>query len=105
MGVVDYAFYTNVYKGNDATETSFPALCARAEDIVGAATHWVDFAEIKPPMIQLLYKKAICAQIDFLAVNGIDSINETADAGFTGLAKGNLCHGRSLLNFLNNLRG
>ena len=83
MGVVDYAFYTNVYKGNDATETSFPALCARAEDIVGAATHWVDFATIKPPMIQLLYKKAICAQVDFLAVNGIDSINETADAGFT----------------------
>ena len=34
-------------------------------------------------MIQLLYKKAVCAQIDFLALNGMDSLNETATGGFT----------------------
>lgn len=85
MGVVDYTFYSTVYMGTDADQTSFPALCARASDIVGALTHWVDETEInkKPQFIQTLYKKAICAQIDFLAINGTDSINETATGGFT----------------------
>lgn len=84
MGV-DYTFYTTVYGGTDADATSFPALCARASDIIGAATHWVDEAEIAklPALYQTLYKKAICSQVDFLAINGIDSLNETASAGFT----------------------
>ena len=85
MGIVDYTFYSTVYMGTDATQESFPALCARASDIVGALTHWVDDATILtlPAQIQTLYKKAICAQIDFLAINGMDSLNETASAGFT----------------------
>ena len=36
-----------------------------------------------PNPIPTLYKKAVCAQIDFLAINGTDSLNETATAGFT----------------------
>ena len=85
MGVVDFTFYSTVYMGTDADETSFPALCARASDIVGALTHWEDETEIskKPQLIQTLYKKAICAQIDFLAINGTDSLNETSASGFT----------------------
>ena len=85
MGVVDYTFYSTVYMGTDADQTSFPALCARACDIIGAVTHWVDDATILklPAQIQTLYKKAVCAQIDFLALNGMDSLNETASAGFT----------------------
>ena len=85
MGVVDFTFYSTVYMGTDVDETSFPALCARASDIVGALTHWVDETEIskKPQLVQTLYKKAICAQIDFLAINGTDSLNETASAGWT----------------------
>ena len=85
MGVVDYTFYSTVYMGTDVDETSFPALCARASDIVGALTHWVDETEIsrKPQLVQTLYKKAICAQVDFLAINGTDSLNETATGGFT----------------------
>ena len=85
MGVVDYCFYSSVYMGSDADQASFPALCARASDIVGALTHWVDVATIPrlPAQILTLYKKAICAQIDFLAINGIDSLNETETGGFT----------------------
>ena len=76
MGLVDYTFYT---------QASFPALCARASDIVGAVTHWVDEATILtlPALIQTLYKKAICAQVDFLSINGMDSLNETETGGFT----------------------
>lgn len=85
MGVVDYAFYSSVYMGNDVDEASFPALCARAGDCIGALTHWVDDAKILtlPALIQTLYKKAVCAQIDFLAINGTDSLQETASGGFT----------------------
>ena len=85
MGIVDYNFYSTVYMGTDADQTSFPALCARASDIIGAVTHWVDDATIlKLPALHInLYKKAICAQIDCLAINGTDSLNETASGGFT----------------------
>ena len=85
MGVVDYTFYSTVYMGTDATQTSFPALCARACDVVGALTHWVDETYInnQPVLVQTLYKKAICAQVDFLAINGTDALNEAATGGFT----------------------
>ena len=85
MGVVDFTFYSTVYGGTDADSASFPALCARASDIIGAVTHWVDETTIlsRPQIIQTLYKKAVCAQIDFLVINGIDSLNETASGGFT----------------------
>ena len=85
MGVVDYTFYTTVYGGTDATAQTFPALCARASDVIGAVTHWVDDATIAklPVLHQTLYKKAICAQVDFLSINGTDSLNETETSGFT----------------------
>ena len=85
MGMVDYTFYSTVYMGTEADSTSFPALCARASDVIGAVTHWVDESYILtlPAKIQTLYKKAICAQVDLLALNGTDSLNETASGGFT----------------------
>lgn len=85
MGVVDWTFYSTVYGGTDATQESFPALCARACDVVGALTHWIDDAAILklPELLQNLYKKAVCAQVDFLSINGMDSLNETATGGFT----------------------
>ena len=84
MGV-DYTFYTSVYGGTDVDSTSFPSLCARASDVIGAVTHWVDDSTIEqlPYLMQNLYKKAICAQIDFLSINGMDSLNETVTGGFT----------------------
>jgi hypothetical protein len=85
MGVVDWTFYSTVYRGTDATQESFPALCARASDVIGAVTHWVDDATILalPVLHQNLYKKAVCAQVDFLSINGMDSLNETETGGFT----------------------
>ena len=85
MGVVDFGFYTTVYGGTDADAQTFPALCARASDIVGAVTHWVDENKVMtlPAPIPTLYKKAICAQVDFFALNGTDTVNENGNAGFT----------------------
>ena len=86
--IVDYTFYSTEYMGSDAQQASFPALCARAEDVVGAMTKWkVNSANIEelPALVQTLYKKAICAQIDALAINGTDSvtIKGGANVGFT----------------------
>jgi hypothetical protein len=33
--------------------------------------------------IQTLAKKAVCAQVDSLSINGMDSLNESASTGFT----------------------
>lgn len=86
MSAVNYAYYTGTFYGTEADETSFPALNARAEDIIGALTKWAvtddtitDFPEIS----QTLYKKAVCAQIDYLAVNGVASITADSGKGFT----------------------
>ena len=80
--IVDYSFYSTVYMGTEADEASFPALCARAEDIVGAMTRWIDPGTLTGNTLTL-YKKAICAQADSLAVNGTDSLSADAGRGFT----------------------
>ena len=79
---VDYEFYSTVYVGSEADQASFPALCARASDIVGAMTRWADVSHL-PEWIQTLVKKAVCAQVDYFAVNGLDSIAGSDGQGFT----------------------
>ena len=84
--IVDFDFYTAVYMGQEADAASFPALCARASDVVGAMTRWqVDCDNIANlhPRIQTLYKKAICAQVDYFAVNGLDSVAGGNDRGWS----------------------
>ena len=80
--IVDFAYYWNVYQGKEADETSFPALCARAEDVVSAMVRWADPATFTPFQLTL-YKKAICAQVDFFAVNGLESVAGDDGRGFT----------------------
>ena len=96
--IVDYQFYADTYMGTEADQASFPALCARAEDIVGAMARWqvtADNIGEYPALTQTLYRKAICAQVDFFAVNGLDSavISANTDNGFT-VGKVSV-HGRS----------
>lgn len=84
--IVDYTFYSTVYMGQEAEEASFPALCARAEDVIGAMTRWQVTDETiggYPTIIQTLYRKAVCAEIDHFAVNGLDSVVGGSDRGFT----------------------
>lgn len=80
--VVDWDFYANVYMGQETDAVSFPALRARASDVVGALTRWVD-PDTLTGMQALLYKNAVCAQIDYFAVNGLDSVAGGNDRGFT----------------------
>lgn len=87
MGViVDYQYYADTYKGTEVDETSFPTLNAHASRIIGAMTRWqVDETTIDrfPSIIQTLYRLAVCSQVDFLAINGVESISNGNDTGFT----------------------
>ena len=84
--IVDYAYYASVYQGSEADEASFPALNAHASRVIAMMTRWqvneVNFPEL-PTIIQTMYQLAICSQIDFLAINGIDSLNSGGDVGFS----------------------
>lgn len=84
--IVDFAYYTGTYMGMEANETSFPALYAHASRVIGAMTRWQvteeNFATF-PPMVQTLYRLAICSQVDFLSINGVESLNTTGGVGFT----------------------
>jgi len=84
--IVDYTFYADTYKGSEADETSFPALNAHASRVIANMTRWqVDETTIDelPSLIQTLYRLAVCSQIDFLAINGMESISGGNDTGFT----------------------
>lgn len=80
--IVDYTFYSAVYMGTEADEASFPALCARACDVVGAMIRWKDPETLRDPVLTL-YKKAVCAQVDYFALNGFESVSGGNDRGFT----------------------
>lgn len=84
--IVDFAYYTGTYMGKEADATTFPALNAHASRVIGAMTRWQvteeNFGEL-PSMIQTLYKLAICSQVDFLSINGVESLSAGSGAGFT----------------------
>ena len=85
--IVDFTYYKDTYKGTEADATSFPALNAHASRVIGAMTRWQvsedNFSEL-PSIVQTLYKLAICSQVDYLAVNGVESLYDGEDAvGFS----------------------
>ena len=84
--IVDYTYYKNVYQGTEADQASFPALNAHASRMIAAMTRWQvteeNFPEL-PSLTQTQYRLAICSQIDFLSLNGLESINDTGGGGFT----------------------
>ena len=74
MAAVTFDFFANTYCGDPAvTEAAFPRLEARAEDAVNALIRF----QAVPAQFEVLYQKAICAQIDYYAIYGI----EAASAG------------------------
>ena len=84
--IVDFQYYSETYMGSEADENSFPALCAHASRMIDAMARWqvtdATFHSL-PGIVQTMYKLAVCSQIDFLAINGIDSVNTVSGGGFT----------------------
>ena len=84
--IVDLNYYQTVYYGKEADQTSFPALYAHASRMIGAMARWrvndENFTRL-PSLVQTQYRLAICSQIDSLAINGLESVNEGDTGGFT----------------------
>ena len=84
--IVDFCYYQSVYMGTEADQASFPALNAHASRVIASMTRWQvtpeNFSELHP-LVQTMYRLAICSQIDFLAINGVDSITGGDDVGFS----------------------
>lgn len=84
--IVDFAYYTGTYMGTEADVASFPALYAHASRVIGSMTRWKvnedNFATF-PSFVQNLYRLALCAQVDSLAINGVDSLNTSGGIGFS----------------------
>lgn len=72
MAIVDYGYYTAIYMG-EAIAGDFPRACARAERLINQITHGraAHYATM-PPVMQEAIKTAICAQIEYYALMGID---------------------------------
>ena len=84
--IVDFQYYSTVYMGSEADQASFPALNAHATRVIAGMTRWrVDESNFESldPFVQNLYRLAICSEIDFLAINGVDSLNSGYDVGFS----------------------
>lgn len=84
--MIDFAYYTSEYRGQDADEASFPTFLAHARRIIDAMCRWQitdDNLSTYPAIIQNMYCNAVCAQIDWLALNGLESLNSSSDSGFT----------------------
>ena len=85
--IVDFTYYHDTYMGKEATATTFPALNAHASRVIASMTRWqvdeTNFEELNP-FIRTLYKLAVCSQIDYLAINGVESLYDGEDAvGFS----------------------
>lgn len=75
MAIVSFSYYTTQYMGEPIAETEFPRAEARAERTIaqisrGKATE-DNFAAL-PAFQQEAVKSAICAQIEYYALNGVD---------------------------------
>lgn len=87
MALICGNFYTSVYMGEPVDQADFPSLVRRAEDAVGALTGYQvteDNFDSLPPIVRTLYRKAICAQIEYLQEVGVSA----AITGENGMANG-----------------
>ena len=73
MVYVDHNYYDEVFHGEPVDSADFPSLCERAGELVEELTLYrltpVTFLAM-PESVQVLVKKAVCAQIEYLDANG-----------------------------------
>ena len=87
MAIVTYAYYAGTYLGETIAEAEFLRAEKRAERIIAQITHGrateANFA-VLPGYQQEAVTDAICAQIEYYALNGVDvSISGETTGGFT----------------------
>lgn len=87
MAIVTLSYYTDTYLGETIAAADFPRAEARAERLIAQITHGrataATFAAL-PAFQQAAVTDAICAQIEYYALNGVDvSIAGETSNGWT----------------------
>lgn len=87
MAIVSFSYYATQYMGEAIAETDFPRAEARAERAIAQMTHGrateATFAAL-PAALQNAVMSAICAQVEYYALNGVDiSIAGETSSGWT----------------------
>lgn len=76
MEYVDKTYYDKTYEGETLTDDEFSKFNKRSQDIIDSLTSYqipqIGFDNLKTN-VQELIKKAVCAQIEYFKVEGIDS--------------------------------
>ena len=92
MPYTDEEYYLNTFHGEPVDPADFPALCLRAEEIVEEMTMYrLKLAAflVMPEEVQEKVKRAVCAQIEYLAANGGADLDNGNDLQSAGLGKFN----------------
>lgn len=96
MPYVDFSYYTNTYKGASVGLADFPAIELRASEIIDDLTMYKVAQQgltLYPIFVQNQFKKAICAQIDYIdSMGGVATLDE-APMQSMGLGKFNYSSG------------
>ena len=85
MSIVSYEYYTNTYMGESVDESDFPRYDLRAETIIrnitkGATDNFDRFTEGTKEAVM----NAICVQIEYYVLNGLDiAVAGSVGGGFT----------------------
>ena len=88
MAIVTYKYYSETYLGEPIAETDFPRAEAKAERIINQITHGRSSNyDGLPSFQQDAVTEAICAQIEYYGLLGID-VSISGDLGSNGWTVG-----------------
>ena len=90
MPYVDDNYYLNTFHGEPVDPADFPSLSMRAEELVEEMTMYRLNAATFQTMsedIQQRVKNAVCAQIEYLDVNGGSDMDNGAELQSAGIGK------------------
>lgn len=85
MAIVEYSYYSDTYLGETIAAEDFPKAEARAERLIRQITHGrsSDYDDL-PAFQQEAIVNAICAQVEYYAVKGMDiAISGNSAGGWT----------------------
>ena len=92
MAYVTEEYYSGTFKGEQVVSADFPALEARAAELVEEMTMYrvtPITILVMPDQIQERIKKAVCAQIEYMDANGGSDMDNGDDLQSAGLGKFN----------------
>lgn len=81
---VTYDYYTDTFLGEEIDENSFPRYEAKAERLINQVTRGMASSPRLPSTLQEAVKDAICAQIEYYVLYGLDiAVAGRQGGGFT----------------------